>query len=550
LSIEAERARLYVRLYGPTSAGHEFALTQLRDVNTTDIRAGIRLGCRTMQSVFNADDNFVPFFGSTVWPEAALWFSPDLSECHVPGRHLNALLEAEAVAGVEVDPVAIEHLRRAAFFSFSGPVRLPLNRQVIDGPLVNFSPHNLREAMHALNALVTYRQDDEARALAEAFLAEINSFWQPGHVWDVARFKALGLTYLATQGPLNGETRMIGPLVKYYRATRYAPALEMALRLKEEAVERFFLPDGIYDHARFITDHTHSITSSMSSLAQLGDFLGDMALLERVRAFYERGLWEMRDEIGWGPTGVFARNTDQGEASVGGDIVETALILGRHGYTQCLGDAERIVRSHLLPCQLRDVSFMRDAANPDGKDGLRDAANRHLGAWGLPAPYGHLAAGNEKTSIGFYMDIVGSVTGSLCAAERSATRWAGGAHWMDLLFDHDSPHLHVWSPYGGGPLRIELKHAGPLFVRRPAWLNPQEVVVANSPGRWRWVNDYLFVAQPPVGSPIEVRFPLPETSLTLSERVHSHPIRVRLRGDSPLAMDNFGTDLTFFEAYD
>jgi len=155
-------------------------VTQLRDVNTTDIRAAIRLGCRTMQSIFNADDQFVPFFGSTVWPQAALWFSPDLSECHVPGRHLNALLEAEAIAGVDVDPAAIEHHRRAAFFSFSGPLRLPLNRQVLGGPLVNFSPHNLREALHGLYALVAYRHDAQAQALAEAFLAEIHNYWQPG----------------------------------------------------------------------------------------------------------------------------------------------------------------------------------------------------------------------------------------------------------------------------------------------------------------------------------------------------------------------------------
>jgi len=503
-----------------------------------------------MQSIFNAGDDGVPFFGSTVWPYAALWFSPDLSECHVPGRHLNALLEAEAVAGVAIDPAAIENHRRAAFFSFSGPLRLPLNRQVVGGPLLNFSPHNLREGLHALYALVAYRHDDQARALAEAFLAEINDLWQPGQGWDVARIQAHGLNFQATQGPLNGETRLIGPLVKYYRATQYAPALELALVLKEESVQRFFGPDGIYDHARFITDHTHSITSSLSSLAQLGDWLGDAALLERVRAFYDRGLWEMRDELGWGPGGVFARGSDQGEASVGGDIVETALILGRHGYTRCLADAERILRGHLLPCQLRDVAFMRDGPNPNGEDGLRDAANRQLGAYGLPAPYGHQAAGRDRSSVAFYMDIVGSVVGSLCAAEREAARWQGGAHWVNLLFDHDSPEIQVKSPYGGDGLRVILKHAGPLFVRRPPWVAPEEMVVDDRLGPQRWINDYLFLAQPPVGTPIHVPIPLHTATLTLSEHVHPHPIRVRLRGDCPVAMDNFGADLNYFEPFE
>ena len=76
-------------------------MARVNDVNTTNILDAIRLGCRTMSSVFNADDDNVPFFGSTVRPEARLAFSPDCSEAHVPGRHLNAMLTAEAVAGVD-----------------------------------------------------------------------------------------------------------------------------------------------------------------------------------------------------------------------------------------------------------------------------------------------------------------------------------------------------------------------------------------------------------------------------------------------------------------
>ena len=31
---------------------------------------------------------------------------------------------------------------------------------------------------------------------------------------------------------------------------------------------------------------------------------------------------------------------------------------------------------------------------------------------------------------------------------------------------------------------------------------------------------------------------------------HPLPIRMRLAGDNPVAMDNFGMDLTFFEAFE
>ena len=70
-------------------------MTRLQDVNTTDVRSAIELGCRTMSSVFNADDNDIPFFGSYVRPQAELRFSAAHSEAHVPGRHLNALLNRD-----------------------------------------------------------------------------------------------------------------------------------------------------------------------------------------------------------------------------------------------------------------------------------------------------------------------------------------------------------------------------------------------------------------------------------------------------------------------
>ena len=70
-------------------------MAKLDQVNDRDIAAAIRLGCRTMQNVFAADDGGVPFFRSLIEPETRLAFSAFASESHVPGRHRNALLNAE-----------------------------------------------------------------------------------------------------------------------------------------------------------------------------------------------------------------------------------------------------------------------------------------------------------------------------------------------------------------------------------------------------------------------------------------------------------------------
>ena len=146
---------------------------RLNDVNTTDLTDAIRLGCRMMCNVFNADDGDIPFFGSEVRPNPQFGFSGAHTESHVPGRHLNALLNAEDAAGIAVPADAIDKHANAAFFSYGGPLALPLNRSRIGGPLELFTTHNVREGFHALYPLVKYRGSERARELAERSIGEL-----------------------------------------------------------------------------------------------------------------------------------------------------------------------------------------------------------------------------------------------------------------------------------------------------------------------------------------------------------------------------------------
>lgn len=524
-------------------------MSKLANVNSTSLLAAIQLGCRTMQRVFNADDDHVPFFNSTVRPQAALWFSTYSSDAHVPGRHLNALLNAEAATGIQLDADSVRNHRRAAIRSFSGPVSLPLNRQTIGGLPMNFCPHNLREGLHALVALTKFRQDEEACGMAERCIGAVFDLWNPDRGWDVQRLNALGIHFQECEGFLHGEARMVGPLVKYYRATGYGPALKLALILKDKAIGEYFLHDGEFEQARFATKHAHSITCVMSSLAQLADLTRDNSLLMRVKAFYDKGLWAMRDEIGWSPESVSQVESDHGEANNSGDILETALILGRWGYPEYYHDAERILRGHLLPSQLRDISFVRNPPNPDGADGLRDVADRHLGAYGFPAPYGHESVGKGRGDVCFNMDIVGGTVGSLCEAYREVSRTEPTGHWVNLLFDHETSTVRVESFYTQQNLAVEIRRAGPLFVRIPPWVNPDDLSVEGTDEIPHWSNGYLCFGRPPVQQRIVIKFPVKDQDLTLTQRLHIHPIRVRMHGDAVAAMDNFGADLTFFEPY-
>ena len=117
-------------------------MARVSDVNTTDIRDAIRLGCRTMSNVFNADDNDIPFFGVLARPEAAM--TPGMAD-HVPGRHLNGLLNAEVAAGIKLDEEVIDKHARAAVFSYTGPLPLPMRRSGNGGPMVVLGPHSIRD---------------------------------------------------------------------------------------------------------------------------------------------------------------------------------------------------------------------------------------------------------------------------------------------------------------------------------------------------------------------------------------------------------------------
>ena len=518
---------------------------KVANVNTTSIRDAVTLGCRTMSRVFNADDHDIPFFGSLVRPDAGFGFHPVHSEAHIPGRHLNALLNAEAALQIPMDPAVIAKHERAAFFSYSGPIALPLNREVIGGKLVNFAPHNIREGFHALHALVAFRSSSRAHDLAEASIATIFDLWKPQSGWNRQRLEgALGLKIIDFDSPfIGGVARAIGPLVKYHRVTNSAPALHLATLLKDKALDAYFPPDGECDLGR-LGMHTHSITCVLSSLAQLAETTRDAALMDRVKAFYDNGLKNIRNDLGWSPENVGTNaNPDRGEANNSGDILETALILGRWGYPAYYQDAERILRGHLLPSQLRDVSFIKAPANPNGEDAKRDVAQRHRGAFGFPAPYGHHPVG--MNDISFNLDIVGGAVGSLCEAYREVVCSDGQRHRVNLLFDHVTDAIQVRSPYTNGALQIRVKRPAPVLIRLPSWVSPDQIKVTGATALPRLINGYLFVAEPPAHGAFTIHFALARQELVL--RYKTRRIHARLTGDAVQQMENFAQDLTFFD---
>ena len=518
-------------------------MIRLSDVNTTDIVDAIKLATNAMCSIFDPTDG-TPYFRVAVKPDAYLGIP---LESHIPGRHLNALLNAEDICGIKINEDCISKHETATYLSYSGPLPLPLDRGnngEYDKPTV-FVPHHIREGFHALTSLVKYRSSSRAREVAEASIDTILKYWCPKRDWDYQAIDKTGIVSTKENSYISGVARAIGPLVKYYRVTDYGPALALAVVLKEEAIGDYYTEDGTNNQDLFGT-HAHSITCTMSSLAQLADLTSDSSLMDRIKAFYDNGLWDMRDEVGWSreSSALDSKNPDEGEMNNTGDIIETALILGRWGYTEYFHDAERMLRCHLLPSQLRDISWIKEPNNPAGLDTLHNVAKRVQGSWGFPAPFGHEPL--EQNFMRFNTDVVGGTVGSLCEVLREGIRSDEAGHWVNLLFDHETDNLMVKSPYTNPALSIYLKTPGPLFVRIPPWVDRDKMVIEGTQEQPSSTNSYLLFATPPTNRPITFRFEMPLEELTMHHLTRD--IRVRLRGDAVEAMENHGANLAFFDA--
>lgn len=121
-------------------------MTRLADVNTTDVLGAIELAMNAMCSIFDPNGDDVPYFRVAVRPEA--YFGIPL-ESHVPGRHLNALLNAEDAAGLTVDEACVEKFANACFYSYSGPLPFPLDRRYCCVSVFTHSaPHSFLTPYH------------------------------------------------------------------------------------------------------------------------------------------------------------------------------------------------------------------------------------------------------------------------------------------------------------------------------------------------------------------------------------------------------------------
>lgn len=471
------------------------------NVNKRDMRLALKEALRPMMTFFDPNHGNIPYFGNAMTGER--WgnsHSTTFSMAHIPGRWLNGLLNAEDVLGKEtanLDERAVSTLAHWARYSISASKLgfAPCIDENTTEPILKTDLHNLREVMHALAALVQYRGDEEAKACGLKLIDEVDKYfdyesgqfreelWKQETGGSLYKWGAINedeITFPVTFG------RYIGPLVKFYKATGEVKALKQAIALKDVCFRDVLNEQGDYD-VRVFGGHTHSTTAMISSLAILGDVIGDRTILDRCKAFLENGLNQIAVDFGWCIEG-YARKDDVGEINNTADILETCLILGKWGYPGYYARSERIIRAHLLPAQLLDTHFIPDPDDESDPTRYR-MASRSKGAFGFPCPYGH--EDHEGAWISFNWDIVGGGSEGLCEAIREQCTHNGTLYSVNMLFDTENDAFTFRNPYDGeGVAEIQAhKDIKALRVRIPGWCDGVHADGAQSyiDGEWLYL---------------------------------------------------------------
>lgn len=444
-------------------------------VNNSDLYLAIREGMRPMQEWYDTDHDFLPFFWNYIsGPRYGNSHHRSYSAVHAMGRWLDALANAQEITGATVSDEAYDHLTYWAYRIFENQTGMManLNLETFDFEDV-CDLHNLREAMYAFAALLKRNPNDQRAKDAAAHLIDMvdrYTNFETGE-WKTDLYEAERNGKVECGASSEREIyrfsstlgRYIGGLVRLYLSWPYQKALDQAIRLTNTALNVVLLPDGKFDTKRF-AEHLHSTSSMISGIAMLGSLIGDMAILERVKIFMENGYYDMALDFGWCLENMTRPDDLVGEINNTGDYLEACLCLGKAGYSTYYDRADKMIRCHILPSQLLDVSFISDEPSPDCS--INHMASRMKGAFGFPCPYGHeYEPGSE---ISFNWDIVGGGVSSLCWAARHIVTQINGTASINLQFDIEHPLLSYQSPYQHrGIMRLKMNKDMPVRILLP-----------------------------------------------------------------------------------
>ncbi|MBD3184740.1 hypothetical protein GF312_20835 [Candidatus Poribacteria bacterium] len=324
---------------------------------------------------------------------------------HDTGRWWDAMLRLEDAAGFVIP----EHLEDAMMSNLKtltdNPDGLLMNNPNVPWlkPMIN--PHNFREAMIAFNALVRYRNSEWAKKAGHKLLETMDKSFKSDGRFDYTKLESYG-KIPHTSDPCHNQPedtwfdatansgRSLEGIVWFYEATGDDLAIRLAHRIARHHMKNTVNKDGSTREEIISPEnvgHNHSYLGTLRGLLLFGLLTQQWEYVDVVEATYRNGLWKNNiSESGWTPHDLgktrFPNNDGDpvAETASCGDVVQLGLWLALHcGNVELLDDVERLMRSRILPAQIKEDD-MKHFGNLDERN-----QKKRLGAWGVHGdPYG------------------------------------------------------------------------------------------------------------------------------------------------------------------
>jgi hypothetical protein len=166
-----------------------------------------------------------------------------------------------------------------------------------------------------------------------------------------------------------------------------------------------------------------------------------------------------------------ANEIGRGEINQTGDVIRTALVLGKAGHAEYYELAERFLRGSLLPVEHRQEDlerFLHEATEPKG-DWQRDVPGRVVGGYSMFLPNDRMRPGVWPLTT---QDIISGALHALCECWKHRCTSEPASRSVNLLFDYEDQELTVRSglPWEGR-ISFVLRSEKDLLVRIPGWVD-------------------------------------------------------------------------------
>ena len=505
-----------------------------------DLTANLILGGQNLLNCLNPEVNYLPYWQMAV-DENHFGQYQFRRYCtgHNVGRWWNTMLRLERSTGfgipAEVESAMLENSWRLA----DNPTGIFLEDIDPKDPATWYI-HSYRETMLSFGLLAGLRSSASARDHGLLAIERMSRASENPNCWRLAGGVGPPISKTGRSGePAYTHGRAIEGLLCFYEETGETAALEEAERLAEFHFLHTVSSDGTL--AEGCGHHTHSYLNTIRGLIGIAGLKRDTRRLQQLHQTYQRTISQMITRSGFITHDIGARHG--GDIASAGDIAHIALLLWDHFKDpRLLDDAERIVRSRLIPAQVPEPVEIQPVRN-EPLDCFRDLNTRFVGAIG--GAVGHIRGVTCVT------DFTAAALHSLIEIYDRVVEVEDEAVRINFHFTRKLPAVRVKSARDETTASVSVVNqtGKDMFIRIPLWvpLDTINLTADARPVKPDFRDGFAFVPRGGDRQQVELRYGLPtccDEEDWRDEDATQESVSLTWRGDEVLSVDVGGPYLS------